>query len=105
MCIISDDRPELKNLKNIMRCEEGVVTKWYDIGLELLDSNTAALEIIKENNQNDPEKCCTGMFNKWLESKPDASWNQLIIALRKIELNTAASNIEKSKYMMYLCFF
>jgi len=80
-----------------MRCEEGVVTKWYDIGLELLDSDTTALEIIKKNNQNDQEECCTGMFNKWLESKPDASWNQLITALRKIELNTAASNIEKGK--------
>jgi len=81
-----------------MRHEVGVVTKWYDIGIELLDSNTAALEIIKKNNQNDPEKCCTGMFNKWLESKPDASWNQLITVLREIKLNTAASNIEKGKY-------
>lgn len=76
-----------------MRRETGLTTKWYDIGLELLDSDTATLDLIKKNNPVDTDECCTEMFKKWLESNSDASWDQLINALYVIGLDTAAKNI------------
>ena len=80
-----------------MRHERGVTIKWYDIGLELLDSNAAvALEKIKANHPNDVDKCCTEMFQKWLECKPDANWDQLVSVLTKVGLMTAANNIRST---------
>ena len=77
-----------------MRCDKtGIITKWYDLGLELLDSNTSLLDSIKDSNQNEADKCCTEMFKEWLARKPDASWDELITSLNNIKMNTAARNI------------
>jgi len=35
------------------------------------------------------------MFSKWLETRDDASWDQLIEAMRTIELNSVASDVEQ----------
>ena len=80
-----------------MRRETSLTTKWYDIGLELLDSDTATLDLIKKNNPMDADECCTEMFKKWLESNSDASWDQLIDALCVIGLDAAVKNIIKGK--------
>ena len=83
----------LKNLNNIIRNEAGVANNWYTLGVELLDSNTVVLDVIKTNHQRDDDRC-SEMFKTWLEMKPDASWSQLISALTEINLQTAADNIE-----------
>ena len=41
-----------------MKSEADIINKWYDIGLELLDSDNGALDVIKANYPNDNEKCC-----------------------------------------------
>ena len=73
--------------------------KWHDLGVELLDSNTDVrkLNTIETEHSTDLNKCCTKMFNLWLEKQPAASWNQLIEALRQpgIELGALANKIEK----------
>ena len=79
-----------------MSSEGNIITKWYDIGLELLDSDNGALDVINKNYPNDNEKCCTEMFKKWLQCRPDASWRQLAEALTSINLNTAAQCITES---------
>ena len=80
-----------------MRCEAaGVATRWYDLGLELLDSNTAVLDVIQSDYQSDTARF-SKMFKTWLEKKPEASWRQLVAALNYIGLGTAADNIRKSK--------
>ena len=96
--IISDQNQlGLKNLTNLMRHEAaGVATRWYDLGVELLDSNTAVLDVIQVDHQSDNDRC-SRMFKKWLETKPDASWSQLVTALNNIGLGTAADNIRQSK--------
>ena len=77
-----------------MKSKAGVTIKWYDIGLELLDSDGAVvLNEIGTNYPTDVSKCCTEMFNEWLQRVPDASWNQLAEALKKVGLNTAAKDI------------
>ena len=95
--IILDDRPQLKELKRVMKYE-GVTTKWYDIGLELFDSNGGIVNVIKENHPNDNDKCCTEMFNKWLQQRSDASWFQLGEALTNTGLNTAAKYVTEGQY-------
>ena len=86
----------LNTLNYVIRNESGVATRWYSLGLELLDSNTAVLDVIKTSHQRDDDRC-SEMFKKWLEMKPDASWSQLVTALNNIELNTVARNIKISK--------
>ena len=93
------DHPKLNHLKHIIRNEQGVTAKWYDIGLELLDNDTVALDNIKMNYQSDVDERCTEMFKKWLEKTPDAKWNQLVRALKKVGLIAAAYNIKKGKFM------
>jgi len=74
-----------------------VNTKWYDLGLELLDDEYAGeLETIHKDYRNDGSKtCCQKMFSKWLETRDDASWDQLIEAMRTIKLNSIASDVEQ----------
>ena len=74
---------------------DGVATRWYSLGLQLLDNNSI-LDRIKLNNQGDVECCCNEMFKKWLEMRPDASWNQLIEVLIKLDLKSAASQLTTS---------
>ena len=93
MFTLLDNRPELSQLQYIMQHGEGVITKWYDIGLKLLNGKGIKLNVIRKNHPSDAETCCTNMFSQWLESKPDASWNQLFTALIEIGLNSAADII------------
>ena len=70
---------------------------WLDLGLELMEQEDEEwLYDIHENNPIDVNKCCIEMFCYWLNEYPDASWNQLIKALREpnINLSDLASRIE-----------
>ena len=71
---------------------DGVATQWYNLGLQLVDDYNM-LDRIKSNFQGDTVCCCNEMFKKWLEVKPDASWDQLIAALKEVELITAAKHV------------
>jgi len=89
----------LKELNDVMRHEaRGVAIRWYDLGVELLDSNTAVLDVIKSSHQRDDDRC-SEMFKTWLEMKPDASWSLLVEALFKIGMNTGAENIKQSRVL------
>ena len=89
-----EGRPTMQQLNEVMRIEHiEITTKWYDLGLELVDSNTLA--VIRADHRNDASACCHTMFGKWLEMRPDASWSHLITALNNIHLNTAADAISK----------
>ena len=72
--------------------------KWYDLGLELFDVYDAEkLNTIEAENKSDLYKCCTKMFNLWLQNQSTASWNQLIEALKypNIGLCALAMKIER----------
>ena len=56
-----------------------------------------ALNVIQSNN-NDVTNCCSAMFQLWLDRQPTASWRQLTEALKQLQLNYLASQIE-SKLM------
>ena len=71
-----------------------VYAKWYDLGLELLDDKYAGeLDIMHRNDGS--KTCCQKMFSKWLKTRDNASWDQLIEAMRTIELSSGASDVEQ----------
>ena len=54
------------------------------------------LSTIEIDTRNDAATCCRKMFSKWLNTDQLASWDQLIKALRIVQLNNVASDIEQS---------
>ena len=74
-----------------------VAKRWYDLGLELLDSkHETSLEIFEENFGSNVEICCKKTLMKWLETKSDdATWGQLAKALENIDMHTAANNVKE----------
>ena len=70
---------------------------WYKIGLNLLNEDDEhKLDLIKINCRENTNKCCMEMLKLWLQKQPNASWDQLIEALKSegVELNYVASIIE-----------
>ena len=55
-----------------------------------------ALDEIQKNYPRDVGMCCTKMLQLWLERQPDATWEQLIRALKEVEMNELARNIEQA---------
>ena len=39
--------------------------------------------------------CCTKMLQLWLDKQSDASWEQLLQALKEVEMNDLADTIEQ----------
>ena len=71
-----------------------IATKWHELGLVLVDSYSV-IKQIEANHRNDVSTCCRIMFEKWLDMKPGASWDELVTALNNIEMKTAADIISK----------
>ena len=101
MCLYVDplmrySRPSMKDLnKHVIPL---VATRWYDLGLELLETkHERELDTIEKDSKVEGAKtCCRKMFSKWLETQSNnASWDQLIQAVKNIELNNVASDIEQ----------
>ena len=95
MCTyVGIERPALKYLYAHVR---GKIAKdWYDIGVALLDpGDEVDLDTINKNHPGDAGKCAAEMLKLWLSRKPEASCNQLLMALKEphIQLNTMASTI------------
>ena len=75
-----------------------VADKWRDLGVQLLRSDQERLlHIIEVDHPRDSTGCCKCLFEKWLETNADDTWNVLIKALRSptVQLNYLASQLEK----------
>ena len=95
---IGSHYPTPKQIRNILKPNtSGVAVRWYDLGLQLLDDDAGpgVLELIKADHRNNNNTCCNEMFVKWLQMKPDATWNELVRALNKIGLNSVAADLKK----------
>ena len=85
----------MKQLLEVMRLNDiDIATRWRDLGLELVDSNRV-LRVIEADHPSDVDTCCRLMFEKWLDMTPDASWSQIVAALNRIKMNTAADAVSK----------
>ena len=90
------DRPLAKDLHN--HVVSAVADKWKDIGVQLLDPdliNQRVLDVIAADHPRSVEGCCSSMFEKWLVTQENASWNQLIDVIKSIGLLSLASKLEK----------
>ena len=92
--VYGGERPSLKLLyKHVV---PGAATKWRELGVELLDTDSEiVLSTIETNYPKDVEECCKLMLDKWLKTSVDASWNQLVQALKSpaIKLNYLAGEL------------
>ena len=92
MLLIGGDRPDERLLNQ--HVTNDACCKWFELGLQLL-VNAADLNQIKQNFNNDVKGRCNEMFRLWLQSSTNASWSQLIQALKEVNLNFLAGKIEK----------
>ena len=67
--------------------------KWNDLGLQLLQSSDVG--IIAQNHRGDVVGCSRSVLEKWLETTTDPTWNQLIKALKNIQLIHLAGRLEQ----------
>ena len=73
-----------------------VASKWYELGLVLLNPKYANyLKTIETEEVKDARACCRKMFDKWLNTEEKASWDKVIEALKKIEEVNEASHIRQ----------
>ena len=94
--IVGNRRPLLRDLHNHVLLE--VSDKWEDLGVQLLlPCHQGELRVIAADHPNDVRSCCKCVLKKWLDTTPDATWNQLIRALRSpnIQLDYFASHLEQ----------
>ena len=75
-----NDRPSLKDLHDHVVLK--VAYKWNDIAVQLLKADQGyKIKTVKADHPQDNEECCKRMFEIWLGTTSDATWNQLITAL------------------------
>ena len=93
--VIVFSKPLLKILRQL-NVIAGVGTKWYELGRELLDEDQLTqLDVIKTNH-NEVNRCCAEVILFWLRSHSNATWQDLIEALKApgVELNELAAVVE-----------
>ena len=75
-----------------------VADKWKELGVQLLRSDQEnRLKIIAADHPHDVVSCCKRVLEKWLDTTTDATWNQLITALRRpsVQLDYLANQLEQ----------
>ena len=93
---IGSDRPTLKDLYD--HVVMNVATKWRDLGVHLLRTDQEKLlDIIEADCRNNVANCCKRLFRKWLDTSTNATWNELIKALKSptVQLDYVASQLDK----------
>jgi len=66
-------------------------------------SGPGVLDAMKADHPNDVNTCCNEMFIKWLSMTSDATWSQLVTALKRIGMNTVAENLNKQLRRGRIC--
>ena len=90
---IGNNKPTIKLL---MKYKGEVAPHWSNLGTQLLEEKYAnKLKIIQKDYPVDSERCCTEMFNHWLDVDTKASWNKLIDSLEQIGQNSVAEKIKE----------
>ena len=102
MHTIENERPTLRDV-----CRHVVPNyahKWRYLGAQL-ELNQAELEIIFSNFRNDAEKCCIDLMSRWLNKNPNATWDQLLMAIDNLPTVSefpCTSEIQGT-YATYVC--
>ena len=70
---------------------------WRYLGAQL-DFKHTEMEIIFSDFRNDSQECCRNLLSRWLEKNPDASWDQLFLAIDNIPQRPLHETVHKSTY-------
>ena len=89
------DRPSLRTLYDHVAKNVAGLGKWQDLGVQLLSPENVG--IIEQNHPQDVVGCCKLVLKEWREKTTDATWNQLLRALKSpsVELNHLAGQLEQ----------
>ena len=87
-------RPTVQELDQQLK---GIVN-WERLAIHLPKITQTDIEIIKRDNPNNVISQKQALFDKWLRSYPNASWDAVVLALEVIDENTLAQNIQKEQY-------
>ena len=61
-----------------------VSTQWTQIA-PLMNFDSSEIQNIKGKCGDDPNKCCTELFELWLQKQPGRQWEHLLPILEKAE--------------------
>ena len=86
----SSSQPTLCQLFNVLR---PVSADWYTLGIQL-NYDASTLNII-ESNHRKVEHCLRDLLSKWLQKYPSKGWRDIIGALRKMDRNDVADEVER----------
>ena len=92
---IADSKPSLKLLQR--HVIPHVASKWLQLGVELFDAREENKLDSIESNYSDVNKCCFEMFRKWLKTRANPTWTQVVEALESpgIDLISVAADLKK----------
>ena len=92
------DRPDVKYLRKYVsgKVYAAGADKWWHLGIVLMGQDALNLDVIRADHPYNVEGCCSSMFAWWLERTPEASWRQLIEALKEVQLDQLASELKES---------
>ena len=68
------------------------VTNWFHLGVYLHIPRQRLIEI--ESEHKGLVRCKIALFDLWLSRNPNASWSILIDALKKMDENSTAANLQ-----------
>jgi len=90
MHIVGKEKPKLDELDN--HIVPWWAPQWRKLGKELKIGDNL-MKIIEHDYPNDCERCCNKLLSDWLDIRPTASWEDLIIAVDNLSLyDDLASN-------------
>ena len=69
------------------------LVKWKQMAIHLPNIDASVIETIKKENQNDLADEKLALCTKWLSVYPDASWEDVVHALREAEENSLANEV------------
>jgi len=95
LLLIVYSKPTLKKLQQT-KVITSVGSKWYELGIELLDEDQLAHLDIIQTNYTEVTRRCAEMFLFWLRSHSTATWLDLVDALKApgVELNDVSAMVE-----------
>ena len=84
----------MPEMKELVLYSEKISSHWKEIALQL-DIPQAVVNTIDIDNTQVKDKCFR-MFQNWLETTINACWFHFISALKKVNLNRIAREVEQN---------
>ena len=82
-------KPTIKQLIDVLKEK----VDWYELGIQL-DITTGVLKYIKEDNDTAKQRLIA-MLEKWLSKYPEKGWSHIVDALRQMEKNDVADDVNE----------